>query len=85
MVQPISERLLNRALLNEVNLKKMLLFATHFGLLMLAAEEINQLCKVRDTVAHATERLVQQHDDVKRLMWTTRECRKILSRSLSTE
>jgi|GEM_PF-2412108 len=75
----------NRALLNEVNLKKMLLFATHFGLLMLAAEEINQLCKVRDTVAHATERLVQQHDDVKRLMWTTRECRKILSRSLSTE
>jgi len=71
----------DRSLLNEVNLKKMLLFAAHFGLLALNAEGINELSRVRDTAAHATERLVQRHDDVKRLMWTTRECRNILNTS----
>lgn len=75
----------DRSLLNEVNLRKMLLFATHFGLLTLNAGEINKLCRVRDTVAHATEKLIHRHDDVKRLMWTIRECRNILNTYPSTK
>lgn len=68
----------NRLLLNEMNFDKMLDFASHFGLLELKDEEIMELYKVRNSLAHITERLVQTHDDVKRLVWTTRQCQKIL-------
>ena len=68
----------NRLLLNEMNFDKMLDFAAHFGLLEMKDEEIVELYKVRNSLAHITERLVQTHDDVKRLVWTTRQCQKIL-------
>jgi len=69
----------NRSLLNEVNLDKMLTFACHFDLLELKKEEIVELYKVRNSVAHVTEMLIQKHDDVERLVRTKDQCQKILS------
>ena len=70
----------NRSLLNEVNLNKMLKFARYFGLSDLEDEEIDELYKVRNSLAHAPERLIKKHDDVRILMRTTRQCYRILSR-----
>lgn len=68
----------NRSLLNEISLKMMLQVAVYFGLLELSDEEITELYKVRNSLSHAPERLIQRHDDAKRLMWTIRQCHKIL-------
>ncbi len=69
----------NRSLLNELSLKRMLQVAIHFKLLELSDEEVTELYKVRNSLSHAPERLIRKHDDVKRLVWTIRQCHKILS------
>ena len=74
----------NISLLNEISLKRMLQFAVHFGLLELSNEEIAELYKVRNSLSHAPERFVRKHDDVRRLVWTIRQCHKILSSYLPT-
>ncbi len=62
----------NRELLNEASLKEMLKFARRFGIVALNDDEIEELYAVRNCLAHVPNRLVEKHDDVKRLMWTTR-------------
>ena len=74
----------NRSLLNEVSLKIMLEFASHFKLLDLTGYEICELSRVRDSLSHVPERLINNPNDVTRLKQTKDLCYKILNGRLST-
>lgn len=76
-----------RANLDWVNLlsfNELVRFALHFGRLQLKDKEIAVVSKVRNLVCHASDLLVESHEDVKRLSGAKRICMKCIGLQAAT-